>query len=97
MVQATDIAMRIMSFAGGVITVIEAVMMFLGVKLAFWDFGWISGLVGIILGMLAIFLAIKALPHMPFYLAVIGIALIIFAIIIGGIVVLIAFGIGAFT
>jgi hypothetical protein len=97
MVQATDIGMRIFSFAGGVIAIIEAVLLFLGTKLAFWDFGWISGLVGIILGLLALFLAIKALPHMPFYLAVIGIALIILAVIIGGIVVLIAFAIGAFT
>jgi len=91
MVQASDVAMRICAIIGGFMGIVEAIFIFIGQGLMPWGFGWlISGLIGILLAIAALFLGIKPIDYMPFLLGVIGVGLIILGLLIGGIIVLIA-------
>jgi len=92
--QETDKAMRAMAFIGGIISLVEAILIFVGLGLMPYGFGIFSGVFGLILALVAIFLGIKPIHYTPFILGVIGVFLIIFAVLIGGIIVLLATFIG---
>ncbi len=92
--QETDKAMRIMAVIGGIISLVEAIMILVGSGLMPYGFGALGGVLGLILALVAIFLGIKPIHYTPFILAAIGVFLIIFAVLIGGIVVLLATFIG---
>ncbi len=88
--QETDKAMRVMAVVGGIISIVEAIMILIGSGLMPWEFGILGGVIGLILALVAIFLGIKPIHYTPFILGVIGVVLIVFAVLIGGIIVLLA-------
>jgi hypothetical protein len=92
--QATDKGMRIMAIVGGIIAIIESILVFTGNGLMPYGFGIIGAVFTIIFAIIAIALGIKPIHYTPFILAILGILLIIFASLIGGIFVLLATFIG---
>jgi hypothetical protein len=94
--QESDTFMRIVAIAGGIIALIESLLHLLNF-FQFWDFGWVIELVAIILAILPILLGIRPIHYTPTFLGIIGLLLIIFSVIVGGIVVLLAAIIGAIT
>ena len=88
--QETDKAMRVMAVVGGIISLVEAIMILIGQGLMPYGFGILGGVLGLILAIVAIFLGIKPIHYTPFLLGVIGVVLIVFAVLIGGIIVLLA-------
>ncbi|MHA1823267.1 MAG: hypothetical protein ACTSXM_05335 [Promethearchaeota archaeon] len=92
--QETDKGMRVLAVVGGFVAIIEAVMMFMGEGLMPYDFGIIGGVFSMIFAIIAIALGIKPIHYTPFIIALIGILLIVFASLIGGVIVLLATFIG---
>jgi hypothetical protein len=90
MVQASDITMRICAIGGGFVGIVEAIYIFIGSRLMPYGFGWISGVIGILLAIAALALGIKPFDYVQFLFGVIGITLIVLGLLIGGIIVLIA-------
>ena len=88
--QETDKAMRIMAVVGGIISIVEAIMILISSGLMPWGFGILGGVFGLILALVAIFLGYKPIHYTPFILGVIGVVLIVFAVLIGGIIILLA-------
>lgn len=88
--QETDKAMRIMTVVGGIIGLVEAIMILAGSGLMPYGYGILGGVIGLILALVAIFLGIKPIHYTPFILAAIGVVLIVFAVLIGGIIILLA-------
>lgn len=88
--QETDKAMRFMAVVGGIISLVEAIMILIGLGLMPYGFGPLGGVLGLILALVAIFLGIKPIHYTPFILGVIGVVLIVFGVLIGGIIVLLA-------
>ena len=93
-IQETDKTMRIMAVISGIIVFVESVLQFFNVGILLWG-GWIGGLIGIILAICVIFLGIRPIHYTPVILGVIGVVLIIFAVLLGGIAVLLTTFIGA--
>ena len=93
-IQETDKLMRIMAIVSGIIVFVESVLKLFNLSILPW-FGWIGGLVGILLAVCLIFLGIRPIHYTPAILGVIGVVLIIFAVLLGGIAVLLAMFIGA--
>ena len=93
-IQETDKLMRIMAIVSGVIVFVEAVLQFFNISILAWG-GWIGGLIGIILALCVVLLGIRPIHYTPAILGVIGVVLIIFACLLGGIAVLLATFIGA--
>lgn len=96
-IQETDIVMRITAIASGVVALIEAFLKIIGVEIAVWGWGWIGGLVALILSILVILLGIRPIHYTPVFLGIMGVGIIFFGVIIGGIAVLIATFLGAIT
>jgi hypothetical protein len=94
-IQETDKVMRVVSIIGGIVAIVESFLELTGSGLMGWGFGWISGVLGIIFAVLIIFLGIRPIHYTPVFLGILGILLIVFAILIGGIIVLAATFIGA--
>lgn len=88
--QETDKAMRIVTVVGGIIGLVEAIMILAGSGLMPYGYGILGGVIGLILALVAIFLGIKPIHYTPFILAAIGVVLIVFAVLIGGIIILLA-------
>ncbi len=88
--QETDKAMRIMAVVGGIISLVEAIMILVGLGLMPYGFDILGGVFGLILALVAIFLGIKPIHYTPFILGAIGVVLIVFAVLIGGIIILLA-------
>lgn len=95
--QETDKAMRIMAVIGGIISLAEAVMILVGSGLMPYGFGLLGGVFSLIIALIAIFLGIKPIHYTPVILGVIGVVLIVFGVLIGGIVVLLATFFGAIS
>jgi len=93
-IQETDKAMRVMAIISGIVVFVEAVLQFFNLSILAWG-GWIGGLIGLILAICVIFLGIRPIHYTPTILGVIGVVLIIFACLLGGIAVLLATFIGA--
>ncbi|MFX0028378.1 MAG: hypothetical protein ACFE8B_04170 [Candidatus Hermodarchaeota archaeon] len=96
-IQETDKTMRVFALIGGIVAIIESFLELVGAGLMQYGSGLLSGILGIIFAILVIALAIRPLHYTPVMLGVLGIALIFFAILIGGIIVLLATFIGAIT
>ena len=96
-VQETDILMRIMAIAGGIVALIEAILKIMTVEIAVWGWGWIGGAVALILAFLVILLGIKPIHYTPVFLGILGVGIIFFGVLIGGIAVIIATILGAIT
>jgi hypothetical protein len=98
-IQETDKAMRIFAIIGGFITIIESLLVLFNLRLMQYGefFGIWGGILGIIFAILVIFLGIKPIHYTPLFLGILGIALIVFGVLIGGIFVLLATFIGAIS
>ncbi len=96
-VQETDLLMRIMAIAGGIVALIEAILKIMTVEIAVWGWGWIGGAVALILAFLVILLGIKPIHYTPVFLGILGVGIIFFGVLIGGIAVIIATILGAIT
>ncbi len=96
-IQETDKTMRALSLVGGIVAIIESILELIGAGLMQYGSGLLSGGLGILFAVLVIFLAIKPIHYTPVFLGILGIALIVFAILIGGIIVLLATFMGALT
>lgn len=95
--QETDLVMRIMAIASGIVALIEAVLKIMGVQIAIWGWGWIGGAVVLLLAILVILLGIKPIHYTPVFLGILGVGIIFFGVLIGGIIVLVATILGAIT
>jgi len=96
-IQETDKTMRALSLVGGIVAIIESILELIGAGLMQYGSGLLSGGLGILFAVLVIFLAIKPIHYTPVFLGILGIALIVFAVLIGGIIVLLATFMGALT
>ena len=96
-IQETDLAMRIMAIASGIIAFIEAVLKVMGVEIVNWGWGWIGGLVAIGLAVLVVLLGIRPIHYTPVFLGILGVGILFFGVLIGGIVVIVASILGAIT
>ena len=96
-IQETDKTMRTLCLVGGIVAIIESILELIGAGLMPYGSGLLSGGLGILFAVLVIFLAIKPIHYTPVFLGILGIALIVFAILIGGIIVLLATFMGALT
>ncbi|TFF69452.1 MAG: hypothetical protein EU516_00630 [Promethearchaeota archaeon] len=96
-VQKTDKLMRIMAIITGIIALGESILKLFNISILQYDFGLIGGLICIILSIFVIFLGIKPITHTPAILGVIGILIIIFGVLLGGLAILLAAFIGALS
>jgi hypothetical protein len=94
--QASDKVMCVVAITGGIVALIESLLHMIGI-LEFWSFGLIFEVVALILALLTILLGIKPIHYTPSFLIVFGIAIIVFASFIGGIIILLAGTIGALS
>jgi len=96
-IQETDLLMRLIAIASGIITIIEAVLKIMGVEIAVWGWGWIGGAIGFGLAILVILLGIRPIHYTPVFLGILGVGIIFFGVLIGGIIVILATIYGAIT
>jgi len=96
-IQETDVVMRIAAIASGIIVLIEAVLKIAGISLVPWGWGAIGGAVALLLGVLVILLGIKPIHYTPVFLGILGVSVIFFGVLIGGIIIIIATILGAIT
>ncbi len=96
-VQETDKTMRIMAIIGGIIALIEAIVEIIGIDYLLYGFGMVGGIFALIFSILAIGLGVKPIHYAPVFIGILGILLIVFASLIGGIIVLLATFLGAIS
>ena len=96
-IQETDLVMRIAAIGSGIIVLIEAVLKLLGTSLAVWGWGPIGDVVAVLLAILVILLGIRPIHYTPVFLGILGVAVIILGVLIGGIIVVVATLLGALT
>ncbi len=82
---------------GGIIAFIESILQFMGVEVLDYGNNILSGTLGIIFAVLAILLGIRPIHYTPAILIGLGILLMVFSIIVGGIIVLLAGFIGTIS
>jgi len=95
-IQETDLSMRIMAIASGIVVLIEAALKIMTVEIVNW-WGWIGGAVALVLAILVILLGIRPIHYTPVFLGILGVGIIFFGVIIGGIAVIVATIFGAIT
>ncbi len=97
-IQEADKTMRGLAIIGGIVGVIEAILNLAGFGVFKWGLlGIAGGVIALIIAIIAIFLGFKPIHYTPAILGVIGLFLIIFGILIGGIIVLLAAFVGALS
>ncbi len=96
-IQETDVVMRIAAIASGIIVLIEAVLKIAGVSLVGWGWGAIGSAVALLLGILVILLGVRPIHYTPVFLGILGVSVIIFGVLIGGIIIIVATILGAIT
>ena len=94
-IQKSDKVMRITAIFGGIVVIVESFLELFGFGLMPYGLGILSGLLGLLFAVLVILLGFRPIHYTPVFLGILGILLLIFAILIGGIIVLIATLIGA--
>jgi hypothetical protein len=93
-IEKSDKGMRVMAIIGGIVGIVESMLQFAGAGLMPYNFGIWGAVFALIFAILAIVMGIRPIHYAPFVLALLGILLIIFASLIGGIIVLLATFIG---
>jgi hypothetical protein len=96
-IQETDLLMRIMAIGSGIVALIEAVLKIMGPSLAWWGWGWLGGAIALGLSILVILLGIRPIHYTPVFLGILGVVIIFFGVLIGGIIILVATILGAIT
>ncbi|MFX1408909.1 MAG: hypothetical protein ACFFA6_01040 [Promethearchaeota archaeon] len=89
-IQEADKGMRFFAILGGIVGFIESILKLSGVGLVGWGLGLAGYIIALIIAIIAIFLGFRPIHYMPAILGVIGVFLIIFGILIGGIIILLA-------
>jgi len=69
----------------------------MGVEVLDYGNDMLSGILGLIFAVLVIFLSIRPIHYTPAFLGILGIALIVFSILLGGIIVILATFLGAIS
>jgi hypothetical protein len=97
--QGSDKAMRVVAMIGGIIALVESILALSGAGLMEWGIAsdLVNGILGLIFAVIVIALGIKPIRYTPVLLGVLGILLIVFGILIGGIIVLLGTFIGAIS
>lgn len=95
--QKSDKAMRVLAIFAGVVTLIEAISKIIGFEVVVWGFGIIGGGLGIAFAIAVIILGIHPIHYTPVILGALGILIIVFGVLIGGIFVLLAAFLGAIS
>ncbi len=96
-IQEADKTMRGLAIVGGIVGVIEAIIDLAGFGLMKYGLGIAGTIIALIIAIIAIFLGFRPIHYTPAILGVIGLFLIIFGILIGGIIVLLAAFMGALS
>lgn len=96
-VQETDLMMRLMAIVSGIVVLIEAVLKIMGISIAVWGWGFVGGIIALGLGILVVLLGIRPIHYTPVFLGILGVTIIFFGVLIGGIAVLVATVLGAVT
>jgi len=96
-IQEADKAMRGLAIIGGIVGVIEAILDLADFGLMKYGLGITGTIIALIIAIVAIFLGFRPIHYTPAILGVIGLFLIIFGILIGGIIVLLAAFLGALS
>ena len=96
-IQEADKSMRGLAIVGGIVGVIEAIIDLAGFGLMKYGLGIPGTIIALIIAIIAIFLGFRPIHYTPAILGVIGLFLIIFGMLIGGIIVLLAAFLGALS
>ena len=97
-IQEADKTMRGLAIVGGIVGLIESIMNLAGFGLFKWGLLGIGGaIIGLIIAIIAIFLGFRPIHYTPAILGVIGVFLIIFGMLIGGIIIALAAFVGALS
>jgi hypothetical protein len=96
-IQETDVMMRIAAIVSGIIVLIEAVAKIIGLDIAKWGWGPIGGLIAILIAILVILLGVRPIHYTPVFLGILGVGVIIFGVLIGGLIIIVATILGAIT
>jgi len=96
-IQHSDVGMRVFAIIGGLVSIIESILIFFNIGVMPYNFGIIGGILSFILAILAIILGIHPVHYAPTFIGALGIGLIICAALIGGILVVLAAFLGAIS
>ena len=96
-IQETDLMMRIAAIGSGIVVLIEAFLKIVGIDIAKWGWGAIAGGIALFLGILVILLGVRPIHYTPVFLGILGVTIIIFGVLIGGIIIIVATILGAIT
>ncbi len=96
-IQETDKTMRAIAMVGGIVAFLESILQFMGVEVLDYGNDMLSGILGLIFAVLVILLSIRPIHYTPAFLGILGIALIVFSILLGGIIVIFATFLGAIS
>ncbi|MFX0019776.1 MAG: hypothetical protein ACFFAK_00235 [Promethearchaeota archaeon] len=95
--QETDKVMRVFAVIGGIVSLIETILVITGTSIMPYNFGILGLILGIFGSILVIGLGIRPIHYTPTFLGILGVGLIVCAVLIGGIIVLLATLIGAIS
>lgn len=96
--QETDKVMRVFAIIGGIVSIIESILVITGTRIMPYDPWGIWGLVlSLLASILVIGLGIRPIHYTPTFLGILGVGLIVCAVLIGGIIVLLATFVGAIS
>ncbi|MGB5910209.1 MAG: hypothetical protein WBH31_03330 [Promethearchaeia archaeon] len=95
--QETDKVMRVFAVIGGIVSLIEAILVITGTSIMPYNFGILGLLLSLAASILVIGLGIRPIHYTPTFLGILGVGLIVLAVLIGGIIVLLATFIGAIS
>lgn len=95
--QETDKVMRVFAVIGGIVSFIEAILVITGTSIMPYNFGILGLVLAILASILVVGLGIRPIHYTPTFLGILGVGLIVCAVLIGGIIVLLATFIGAIS
>ena len=95
--QETDKVMRVFAVIGGIVSIIEAILVITGTSIMPYNFGILGLVLSLAASILVIGLGIRPIHYTPTFLGILGVGLIVCAVLIGGIIVLLATFIGAIS
>jgi len=96
-IQETDKVMRVFAFIGGVVSIIESILVITGTAIMPYNFGILGLVISLMASILVVGLGIRPIHYTPTFLGILGVGLIVCAVLIGGIIVVLATFIGAIS
>lgn len=95
--QETDKAMRVFAVIGGIVSFIETILVITGTQILPYNWGIWGLVLSLLASILVVGLGIRPIHYTPTFLGILGVGLIVCAVLIGGIIVLLATLIGAIS